>query len=162
MMNRAERIRRNEVKSTRRLKKYWAKCRLNRIYDYTNKEWVSVPTLNDAIEVERSTNGRLFGWLNAVKKGSRRHHSDSWIYYENKRMDNKEKRESKKQMDREVQQFLLDNDPWEWENYCGACDNFPGDKFHEPSQFIFHECPRKGRVTVNTCWKNFNCPYFWD
>ena len=162
MMNRAERRRRNEVKSTKRLKKYWYKWGLNRIYDYTNKEWVSVPTLNDALKVERETNGRLFGWFNAVKKGSRCHHGDPWIYYENKRMDDKEKREAKKQLERDVQQALLDRDPWDWENYCGACDNFPGDEFHEPSPFIFHECPRKSKVTVDTYCKHFSCPYFWD
>lgn len=161
-MNRAERRRRNNVKTQRRLKKYWSKCGLTYIYDYTNKKWVLVPTLNAAIEVERSTNGRLFGWLKAVKKGSRNHHGDSWIYYENKRMDNKEKREAKKQMDRDVQQALLDRDPWEWENYCGVCDNFPGDAFNEPSTHSWHECPRKGKVTADTCWKQFNCPYFCD
>ena len=64
--------------------------------------------------------------------------SNNWIYYENKRMDNKEKREAKKQMERDVQETLLDRNIQDWENYCGACDNFPGDEFHEPSSFILH------------------------
>lgn len=161
-MDRAERRRRNNVKSTKRLKKYWAKWGMKRIFDRKNQKFVYVPTLDDALKVERDTNGRLFGWFNSIKKGSRCHHSDPWIYYENKRMDDKEKREAKKQMDKEVQQALLDKDTWDWENYCGACDNFPGDEFHEPSRFVFHECPRNGKITVDTCWKHFNCPYFED
>lgn len=162
MMNRAERRRRNELKCIRRLKKYWAKCGLDHIFDRQKHKIVSAPTLNDALKIEHETNGRLFGWLSAVKKGCRYHHRDNWIYYENKHMDNKEKREAKKQMERDVQETLLDRNIYDWENYCGACDNFPGDEFHEPSSFIFHECPQKGKVTADTCWKNFNCPYFWD
>ena len=85
-MNRAERRRRNELKCIRRLKKYWAKCGLDHIFDRQNHKIVYAPTLNDALKIEHETNGRLFGWLSAVKKGCRYHHSDNWIYYENKRM----------------------------------------------------------------------------
>lgn len=78
------------------------------------------------------------------------------------KLSDKEKRETKQQMEKEVQQALIDRDPFEFENYCGACDNFPGDEFHEPSPFKFHECPRKGKINADTCWKHFNCPYFFD
>ena len=67
-MNRAERRRRSELKCIRRLKKYWAKCGLDHIFDRQNHKIVYAPTLNDALKIEHETKGRLFGWLSAVKK----------------------------------------------------------------------------------------------
>lgn len=158
-MDRAERRHRNKINSLKKLKLYWSKYGVTRIYDRKNKKYINIANLNDALNIKKETNGRLFSWFNTIKNGNKQHHSDPWIYYENKRIDNKEKRQAMKQMNIDVENAL---DPYEWENYCGACDNFPGDGLNEPSKFIFNECPRKGQITANTCWKNFNCPNFWD
>ena len=43
-------------------------------------------------------------------------------------------------------------DPYSFENYCGACDNFQTDN-----------CPFKDKVFIDTEYKKeFNCENFWD
>lgn len=41
--------------------------------------------------------------------------------------------------------------PWIFESYCGACDNFETDK-----------CPFKDKVDDLTEWKYLPCDKFWD
>lgn len=55
----------------------------------------------------------------------------------------------------------LQMDPWEWENRCGACDNFC-DPIEGYSQFAIKKCPREGQVSRDTNWRDFNCPDFMD
>lgn len=43
-------------------------------------------------------------------------------------------------------------DPFDWENYCGNCDNF-NDAEH---------CPRYGHVWPDTRWEDIGCKNFWD
>jgi hypothetical protein len=55
----------------------------------------------------------------------------------------------------------LEMDPWEWENRCGACDNFC-DPIHGYSKFAICKCPREGKVTAYTDWTKFHCKKFHD
>ena len=44
----------------------------------------------------------------------------------------------------------------DFENYCSACDNYPGKDMNEI------QCPFKDKVTPDTEWKKLGCQYFWD
>jgi len=55
----------------------------------------------------------------------------------------------------------LEMDPFEWENRCGACDNFY-DPIRGYSQFAICKCPREGKVTADTDWTKFHCKKFHD
>lgn len=46
-----------------------------------------------------------------------------------------------------VQQDMLTN----FENYCGACDNFDTE-----------DCPFRGKVDEDTYWRELPCDKFWD
>lgn len=52
-------------------------------------------------------------------------------------------------------------DPFAFEKYCGACDNFY-DPVTGYKQTMFHECPFKGKVNEDTDWTLLNCKYFLD
>lgn len=41
--------------------------------------------------------------------------------------------------------------PYNWENYCTACDNFETEN-----------CPFKGKANIGTKWKQLGCNNFWD
>lgn len=45
---------------------------------------------------------------------------------------------------------------YDFENYCAACDNFPGN----PN--AFKVCPFKDIVKSTTKWKELKCKDFWD
>ena len=55
-----------------------------------------------------------------------------------------------KEEQEEFDNYLNDmNDPYAFENYCGACDFFDST-----------ECPHINEVTTETLWKSINCKLF--
>ena len=56
--------------------------------------------------------------------------------------------EEQEELDKAIE---LMEDPFAFENYCSACDNFQTDK-----------CPFRNKVTFKTKWKQIHCNNFWD
>lgn len=54
---------------------------------------------------------------------------------------------------------IANSDLYEFENYCGSCDNFPYNEHPEEAIML---CPFRNIVTANTNWKSLGCKYFWN
>ena len=61
---------------------------------------------------------------------------------------------NKKIADESLKEYEAEQDPWDWENHCSACDWFRNKK----------KCPHYNMVKNNpeTYWRDIECKNFWD
>lgn len=150
MKNRGERREINKRKWLSQLKKRWeSNSFLDRIRKVKGKSGESYWNLPKAESYTDFTKDRY----GVMVKHTKTIYNDKCLTIQDERKRNLKNRSLSKEDKEELDRCLEDmNNPYAFENYCSACDNFETD-----------ECPFNGKVNFDTKWKEeLNCDKFYD